>query len=80
MKKEVNLSSLYPKEEKEMTELFHIKIQVKKTKVNALFDYSWQDNLIVEDIVDKLRLEVHDHPHMYPLGWVNKDAELRVTK
>jgi hypothetical protein len=33
------LSSLHPKEEKEMTKLFHIKIQVKKTKVDALFDF-----------------------------------------
>jgi hypothetical protein len=33
MQKEVNLSSLHHKEEKEMTKLFYIKIQVKKTKV-----------------------------------------------
>jgi hypothetical protein len=25
-------------------------------------------------------LEVHDHPNPYPLGWVNKDVELKVTK
>ena len=38
MKKEVNLSSLQQQEEKEMTKLFHIEIQVKKTKIDALFD------------------------------------------
>jgi hypothetical protein len=45
--------------------------------VDALFDFG---SLIVEDMIGKLWLEVHDHPHPYPLGWVNKDAELNVTK
>ncbi len=27
-----------------------------------------------------LGLEVRDHSNPYPLGWVNKDAELKVTK
>jgi hypothetical protein len=35
--KEVNLNSLHHKEEKDMTKLFHIKIQVKKTKVYVLY-------------------------------------------
>jgi len=38
LKKEVNLSSLQQHEEKEMTKLFHIKIQVKKTNIDALFE------------------------------------------
>lgn len=32
------------------------------------------------EMVEKLRLEVHDHPSPYSLGWVNKDAKLKVTK
>ena len=80
MQKEVNLSSLQQQEEKEMTKLSHIKIQVKKTKINSLFDSVLQENLIAEEMVSKLGLEVHDHPNPYPLGWVNKDAELKVTK
>jgi len=39
VQKEVNLSSLQQQEEKEMTKLFHIKIQVKKTEINAFFDF-----------------------------------------
>jgi hypothetical protein len=38
MQKEVNLSSLHHYEEKEMTKLFHIRIQVKKTNIDAMFD------------------------------------------
>ena len=50
MKKEVNLSSLHPKEEKEMEQLFHIKIQVKKTNINTLSDFGSQENPITEDL------------------------------
>lgn len=79
VQKEVSLSSLQQQEEKEMTKLFHIKIQVKKTKIDDLFDSGSQANLIAADLVKKLGLEVRDHPNPYPLGWVNKDAELKVT-
>jgi hypothetical protein len=34
----------------------------------------------IEDLATKLCLEMHDHPHPYPLGWVNEDAKLEVTK
>jgi hypothetical protein len=80
MKKEVNLTSLHHHEEKEMNKLFHIKIQVKKTKKNALFDSSSQANLIAVNLVKNLGLEVCDHPSPYPLGWVNKDIEIKVMK
>jgi hypothetical protein len=74
-----SLSILDPKEEKENTKLFHIKIQVKKKKVDVVF-YDSHANLIAKDLINNLRLEVHDHPHSYSLGWVNKDADLKVTK
>ncbi len=31
-------------------------------------------------MVDKLGLEVHGHLRPYPLGWVDKDEKLKVTK
>jgi hypothetical protein len=39
VQKEVNLSNLRHRKEKEMTKLFHIETQVKKTKIDALFDF-----------------------------------------
>jgi hypothetical protein len=39
VQKEVNLSSLHRNEEKEMTKLFHIKIQVKKIRVDVVFNF-----------------------------------------
>jgi hypothetical protein len=76
----VTLSIFHHQEEKEMTKLFHIEIQVKKTKVDSLFDFCSQVNHIVMDLVRNIGLEVHDHPSPYPLGWVNEDAKIKVTK
>jgi hypothetical protein len=39
-----------------------------------MFDYGSQVYLIIEDLVSKLSLEVHDHPHPFHLGWVNKNV------
>jgi len=49
-------------------------------KIDALFVSGSHENLIVVELVNKLGLEVHDNPNSYPLGWVNKDAKLKVTK
>ena len=62
-----------------MTKLFHVKIQVKKMKIDALFNSRSQENLITTDLGKKSGLEVFDHPNPYPLGWVNKDAKLNIT-
>jgi len=32
------------------------------------------------DVVKKLGLEVYDHPIPYPLGWINTDTKIKVTK
>jgi hypothetical protein len=77
---DVTLSILHHQEEKDMTKIFHIKIQVKMTKIDDLFDSGSQDNLIAVDLVKMIRLEVHDHDSPHPLGWVNKDEEIKVTK
>ena len=58
----------------------HIKIQVKKTKIDAMFYLGSQMNVIAAELAKKLGLEAHDHPNPYLLGWVNKDVELKVTK
>jgi len=37
-------------------------------------------NLIAAELVKKMGLEVCNHSNPYPLGWVNKDVKLKVTK
>jgi len=76
----VNLSGLHHQEEKDMTKLFNIKIQVKKTKIGAMFDSSSQHNVIAMNIVNKLSFKFHNHLIPYPLGWVNTNVEIRVKK
>eukprot|EP00253_Pinus_taeda_P014012 PITA_14012 len=49
-------------------------------KIDALFDSGSQENLIVVDLVKKLGLEFRDHPNPYLLGWVHKDAALKVLE
>jgi hypothetical protein len=55
------LSSFHPKEEREMTKLFHVKIKVNKMKVDVLFGYGSKANLVARDLVSNVGLEVHDH-------------------
>lgn len=69
-----------PKNDKQRNELFHIRVVIKHTKVDTLFDTGSQVNLISEEIVKKLNLTTTPHPKPYPLGWVCNDAQLQVTK
>jgi hypothetical protein len=63
-----------------MTKPFHIKIYIKKTKVDVMFDLGSHVNLIAVYLVKKHGLEVDDHSIPYPLGWENKDVEIKVEK
>lgn len=45
-----------------------------------MFDSSSQEIFIVVYLIKKLRLWVHDNPIPYPLGRVNKEAEIKLTK
>jgi hypothetical protein len=76
IQKEMNLSILDHQEEKEMAKLFHIKIQVKKTKIDVMFDFGSHANLIVVGMVNNIGFEVHDLPSLYPLGWINKGTKI----
>ncbi|KAH9291608.1 hypothetical protein KI387_043202, partial [Taxus chinensis] len=64
----------------EPSKLFHIKVQIKMVKVDALFYSCSQVNLIGKELVDRLGLEMYDHPNPYALGWVKKGVEIRVSK
>jgi hypothetical protein len=66
--------------EKKRSELFHIRVVAKHTKVDTLFDLGSQVNLILEVIVKKLGLETILHPKPYPLCWVCDDEKLQVTR
>jgi hypothetical protein len=54
--KEVNLCGLHHKQNKKMTKIFCIEIQIKRNKVDAIFDFSSLANLIEKDPVSKIGL------------------------
>ena len=67
-------------DQKKRSEIFHVRVIVKHTKIDTLFDSVSQVNLISEAIVKKLGLKMTPHKKPYPLGWVCEDAKLQVTK
>lgn len=66
LQKEVTLVDCSHKEEKDITELFYIKIHMKQSKVDCLFYPGSQSNLISVQLVKKLGLETQDHPRPSP--------------
>jgi len=63
-------------DQKKRREFFHVRVIVKHTKVDNLFDSGYQVNLISEAIVKKLGLKMTPHKNPDPLGWVCDDAKL----
>lgn len=61
-------------------ESFHLRVIIKHTMVETLFNSTSQENLISESLVKKLGLETKPHRSPYPLGWVSEKEKLQVTK
>ena len=57
VQKEVNLGILQQHKDKEMTILFHVKIQVNNMKIDTLFDSGLQENIIAADLDKILGME-----------------------
>jgi hypothetical protein len=51
-----------------MIELFCIKIHLKQSKVDFLFNPGSQSNLISTQLVENIGMETQDIPHPYPMG------------
>jgi hypothetical protein len=58
------------------SELFHIRVVTKHTKVETLFDPCSQVDLRYEKLINKLGLTTTPHQKPYPLGWVHDNAKL----
>lgn len=78
-----NFSSSKPIEsqnDKERSDVFHVRVITKHTKVDTLFDSGSQVNLIFEAIVKKINLETTPHAKPYSFGWVYDDDKLQVIR
>ncbi|KAA8538962.1 hypothetical protein F0562_025654 [Nyssa sinensis] len=78
MPKETSSSSPATIDKKE--ELFNVRIQIKQEVIGAIVDTGSQKNLISTSLVQKLGLDTIPHPKPYPLGWIQKDMELKIDK
>jgi hypothetical protein len=67
-------------DQKKRSELFHVRVIIKHTKLDTLFVCGSQVNFIYEAIIKKLGLNMTPHKNPYPLGWVFEYAKLQVTK
>ena len=73
-------SNINPSNENKGVELFKIRIISNHTKIDTMFDSGSLANLISEYLVKSLGLETQNHPRPYPLGWLNKSTQIKVTK
>nr|CAD1823571.1 unnamed protein product [Ananas comosus var. bracteatus] len=78
MPKETSLCRSNPTDKRE--ELFTFRVQVKNEVIGAIIDPGSQKNLISENLVQRLGLSTTPHPHLYPLGWINSNIEMKIDR
>jgi hypothetical protein len=60
--------------------LFHIRVIMRHTKVDTLIDTGSQSNLISEELVKKLGLKIQMHHKPYTLKWISNSHQMHITK
>jgi hypothetical protein len=60
--------------------LFHIRIIMRHTKVDTLIDSGSQSNLISKELVKQLGLKKQMHHKPYTLKWIRNNHQLHITK
>jgi hypothetical protein len=60
--------------------LFHIMVIMRHTKVDTLIDSGSQSNLISEELVKKLGLKTQVHRRPYKLKWIRNHHQMHITK
>jgi hypothetical protein len=63
-----------------ISKLFHIRVIMRKTKVDTLIDSGSQSNLISEELVKQLGLNTQMHHKPYSLKWISNNHKLHITK
>jgi hypothetical protein len=60
--------------------LFHIRVIMRHTKVDTLIDNGSQSNLISEELVKQLGLQAQIHHKPYTLKWISNNHQMHITK
>jgi hypothetical protein len=60
--------------------LFHIRVIMRHTKIDTLIDNGSQSNLILEELVKQLGLKTQVHHKPYTLKWISNHHQMHITK
>jgi hypothetical protein len=60
--------------------IFESKCTVNGKVCKLVIDSCSCENLISQNLVNHLKLETHDHPSPYTIGWIKKGVNMRITK
>jgi hypothetical protein len=60
--------------------LFHIRVIMRHTKIDTLIDNGSQYNLISEELVKQLGLKTEEHHKPYTLKWISNHHQMNITK
>ena len=62
------------------TNIFYTTCSIGGRVCSMIIDGGSCENVVSQEVVDKLRLATQDHPHPYKLSWFKKGNEVKVTK
>ncbi|CAL5399157.1 unnamed protein product [Camellia sinensis] len=62
------------------TNIFYSICNIGGRVCNMIIDSGSCENVVSQEVVDKLNLLVKEHPHPYSLSWFKKGNEIKVTK
>ncbi|XP_065620600.1 uncharacterized protein LOC136063732 [Quercus suber] len=62
------------------TNIFYTTCSIGGRVCSMIIDGASCENVVSQEVVDKLRLATQDHPHPYKLSWFKKGNEVKVTK
>ncbi|KAG8052992.1 hypothetical protein GUJ93_ZPchr0001g30975 [Zizania palustris] len=67
-------------EQNQHHKLFQTRFIVKERACHIIIDSESCSNLTCSDLVDKLGLTTHPHPHLYSIEWFNSCGKLKVSR
>lgn len=62
------------------TNIFYSTCNIGSHVCNMIIDSGSCENVVSQEVVDKLNLPVEEHPHPYSLSWFKKGNEIKVNK
>lgn len=70
---------LSSKEEGQRNNLFKTHCSIQNKVYNVIVDNGSTENLVSQKLVDFMKLPTKQHEKPYPLGWIKKGSQVRVT-